>query len=380
MTTRMSMAPDAVGIAPGELLLEITEVSKTTLAQFEDIWKTAGYQQIECQSLLGDFLVKYKNMCKAELDAEKQILEHAKQQVASKFAHYVAQCQKLHRAAPDDCEDMGNNYADKLAELERRIAAIQEEISHRKGVILTELQKIEEMAHELGEPLDTHLIKSNALPELSDQRLESLGDVLLTLKAVRNQRASELQEVAEDCVKMLRDLVVFEEGTQSLPDAVKYADIDSMLMKVSNASAGGSWVWPGGLHRRDLDRLLSRAQALALEKEKRRDELASTGADIARLWTLLRVPTVEREAFQSSFKMNLSMSTVNRGREELRRLKELRTKSLARVIDGIREEMRVHWFEMGVTEIEQQLQEFPLYGVPVGELEDAAVRYYILIH
>jgi hypothetical protein len=34
-----------------------------------------------------------------------------------------------------------------------------------------------------------------------------------------------------------------------------------------------------------------------------RFELSTTGAEIARLWTLLRIPTSDREAFQTSFKV-----------------------------------------------------------------------------
>ena len=37
-----------------------------------------------------------------------------------------------------------------------------------------------------------------------------------------------------------------------------------------------------------------------------RFELSTTGAEIARLWTLLRIPTADREAFQASFKVRTS--------------------------------------------------------------------------
>jgi hypothetical protein len=37
-----------------------------------------------------------------------------------------------------------------------------------------------------------------------------------------------------------------------------------------------------------------------MEKESRRAELATMGSEIARLWTMLRVPANEREQFQVS--------------------------------------------------------------------------------
>ena len=39
-----------------------------------------------------------------------------------------------------------------------------------------------------------------------------------------------------------------------------------------------------------------------------RFELSTTGAEIARLWTLLRIPTADREAFQASFKVRSNSS------------------------------------------------------------------------
>ena len=52
------------------------------------IWREAGYEEVECQGLLGDLLNKMKLTCAAELAAEQQILEHAKQQVNTRIQDY----------------------------------------------------------------------------------------------------------------------------------------------------------------------------------------------------------------------------------------------------------------------------------------------------
>jgi len=42
----------------------------------QTIWSEAGYEEVECQSLLGDLLNKLKMTCAAELAAEQQVCVH----------------------------------------------------------------------------------------------------------------------------------------------------------------------------------------------------------------------------------------------------------------------------------------------------------------
>jgi hypothetical protein len=49
------------------------------------------------------------------------------------------------------------------------------------------------------------------------------------------------------------------------------------------------------------------------------------------------------QAFQSSFKMNLSMATLSKGAEELARLQQIRATSLSRVINAIRKDIVALW-------------------------------------
>jgi len=137
------------------------------------------------------------------------------------------------------------------------------------------------------------------------------------------------------------------------------------------------------LHRNDLAQLQARSASLIEEKERRRDELAASGAEIARLWTLLRIPSAEREAFQSSFKMNLSLATLAKGREELERLKEVRIQSLARVITSIRADIVALWDEEGLEGDAARAKEFPEFFTDLSILSDAAVdvheSYYSML-
>ena len=89
---------------------------------------------------------------------------------------------------------------------------------------------------------------------------------------------------------------------------------------------------------------------------------------------MLRVSTIEREEFQKSFKMNLSLDTIEKGRRELARLMDIRSTSLARVVGSIRSDISLLWNELGLTGVEDRKQQFPDFFSPADNLEDSSVR------
>jgi len=178
-----------------------------------------------------------------------------------------------------------------------------------------------------------------------------------------------------ECNKIFIDLVVSEEGTETISDRAKYSLYDSAIITLAES---GEYVF--GYHKNDVANLQARLKSLITEKDNRKVQLAKTGAEIARLWTLLRIPTSERQLFQSSFQANLSMATLARGKEELNRLMQIRTQSLGRVIESIRRDIVDLWEEIGITTRELQSEEFPLYFEAIESLADSSVCAFILIH
>ena len=312
---------------------------------------------MECHGLLGDILTKFKALCASELSAEQQILDHAKQQVVVKLEELSALCEKLGRPCEDEIA-FGANFADRLAEIEKQTFDIGIEISERSGQINVKAEAINDLITSLGEEGPPEF-EGN---ELSDARLESMTAYCSALEGIRTLRVAEMREVAEDCSKALHELVIPQEGVDSLPQAVMYSDLDQAILQMQ---PGVEFPF---VHKDDFQRLITRAQALSDEKETRRQELASNGAEIARMWTQLRVPTAEREAFQKSFNMNLSLA----------RLKELRLSSLGTVIQAIREEMLAYWEELGVTTAQQRAGDFPMFIADVKTLADSAVEEHEL--
>lgn len=361
---------------------QINVLSQKTFQSLLKIWAEAGYEETECFTLLGDIFIKYNNMCSSEIQAEQQILDHAKRQVDDKFAYYKSLNEKLCRESPNDHSCMGSNYADKLAELEKRIFEIEKDINQRNDKIVAAKKDVESSAQELGEIIPATFDKYDIKTELSDARLEKINDYKSVLVTIRAKRVSEIIEIVKECQKCMTDLVLASEGNAAIDGNNKnYESINSKIVSfilntdISSYSYAAN-TFPFGVHYSTVELLLSYLKALLLEKEKRRVQLTSIGSEIARLWTLLRIPATERDAFSSSFQMNLSLSTLKTGQQELTRLREIRKNSLEQVISTLRYEINLLWTEIGIITDEAKSSEYSDYFVAVEDLSDEAVEQH----
>jgi len=304
-----------------------------------------------------------------KLAAEQQILEHAKQQVNTRIQDYSNYCNQLGRETDDKIMSIRDNdklnYADKLADLEKLIHSISTEVSGRLKLINTEINAIETLTSNLGEQmLSKEQLRGNEdSPELSDARLEMLKKYKSNYEKLKTKKIEEIKALATDCQESMNDLLV--------TSAEIFDDNDDLHKSFTDFLKTSQWT--GSFHAKDIAFFVTKCESLKTEKERRREELSINGAEIARLWTLLRIPTTEREAFQSSFKMNLSMETLLKGREELQRLKEIRTTSLGRVITSIRNDIVALWTEIGIETDELRALEFPSFFVELSTLQDDSV-------
>ena len=285
-------------------------------------------------------------------------MEHAKQQVSSKLYEYTDHCAQLGRPPPPASVPSGSNYTDKLAELEKLISSIAGEVGQRQKLLNVEEEAIQELVAALGEasPEPEQFSGPSGTPALSDVRLHLLRDYKGKLQVLKKHRMAEINELAKVCVQHMTDLVLQDEQQQQQPNedantGGTFASCDAALFKFSDKPSSTLSL---PLHKNTVSLLTSRCASLVEEKERRREELAKSGAEIAHLWTLLRIPQPERESFQTSFKMNLSLETLAKGRQELDRLLLVRSESLGRVVQSIRQDIQALWDESGI-EAESQV-------------------------
>lgn len=366
LSMRLSVAESGLRVQPADFKVRVTHLVDETLESLQSIWREAGYEESECQGLLGDILTKLKTLCSAELSAEQQILEHAKNQVLTKYNEYQKLCSMLDRTGVNYDSSLGENYADRLSELEKLISDIELDVSQRQDILNAKREEVIDLASRLGEEMPADYDGGNDYCELADIRIDLIDNYKRKLEELRSTRLEEMANLAADIRKCLFDLAVQKEGPENLSDFQEFGDIDKILLASDD-------IQRIGCHQRELSRLVLRLKNLQSEKERRKNELSQNGAEIARMWTLLRVPPTERSAFQNSFEMNLSLATLAKGREELKRLKQLRMDSLGTVVTSLREEIAGYLQELGITSNEQIIEEFPLYYCPVEDLDDNAV-------
>ena len=377
----------------------------STLQSLSQVWEEAGYEEEEKQNLLGCFLAKMQQMCHDELKAEEKILEHAKIQLTSDFAQYCKYCLQLGRTQPTSESEMGEHISDMLAELERRTELIAKEVLERANILNSAVDEVFGLADALGEnrPDPAEYSGPDGTPELADMRVSLLGGIRERLIAAKSARQQEMQTLVNQCTKYVSDMSISalaELQDVALTEDAAPEDVEAeaagalmddalvqLAVNTAPASIAAISTAYGGVHMRDVARLEQRLASLEREKTRRKTSLAATGVEIARLWTLLRIPAAERESFQSSFKMNLSSHTLTTGNTELARLRELRKASFAAVIAGLRADIVGLWCEcdgagapteQGEGSVDATLEahrtDFPDYFTPVEELDDDAIE------
>lgn len=372
MSFRASSTTDnGTRVQPEIFKHRLLSISEETVNSLQKIWKEAGYEDVECQRLLGDLLLKLKTTFSSELAAEQQILEHAKAEVEAKSIEYSEYCGQLGRVS--NIKHLTElNYTDRLAELEKLISNISTEVSQREELLNAEKSKISTLSSCLGENLPNESIFDgpSGTPKLSDIRLNLMKQYVIDLEGIKTKRTEEVKSIAKECYKHMSDMMYIEEGCKTMEDSGKYLNLDKQIEKFSRTNE-----FTISIHKKQINEITARLKSFVEEKEKRRVELGEVGSEIARLWTLLRIPSSERDAFQSSFKMNLSMETLCKGFDELNRLKEIRSMSMGKVITSIREEIVALWQEAGIELEETRRTEFAMFYEDIATLEDKAVSF-----
>ena len=249
---RMSMRPSSgeggIRLQPDNFISKLTLTASDTLRKLQGIWKEAGYEDSECQSLLGDLLGKIKLICITEVAAEEQILEHAKQEVIAKTDDYYSFCAQLGRIPSATC-GAGSNYADKLSELEKILSHIEVEVADRQKILDVEFTAIENLVESLGEQSpSTDLFNGpEGTPQLSDVRLQLLRQYKGVLMNMKEERVTEMKQMANECSKSFSDLVIAEEGPITLPDYELFADLDAAILTLMKTGT-----FNFGVHKEDL--------------------------------------------------------------------------------------------------------------------------------
>lgn len=107
-----------------------------------------------------------------------------------------------------------------------------------------------------------------------------------------------------------------------------------------------------GIGNGALERLTSRLAELNGEKRRRRERLGKMGRDIAALWTMLRIPQEEQQAFTESIR-GLGLDTIRKGGQELNRLHDLKAVMIGKLIREQRQTIEELWEKTNSSDVER---------------------------
>ena len=220
---------------------------------------------------------------------KSQLFIRHSQQLGRAFEHVLSKLSPL-------------NITDKLSELEMQIDNISIEVNQRQKLMDVELGAIKQLADILDEPCPTSdsdiFSGPEGTPELSDLRLSLMKQCRLDLERVRDDRMNKMIKILSESQQNVKDMILDEEGFHTLETGHEYPSEyhKQFDQKLSHYYRTGEFLFQ--VRKLDIAYLQERMAKVAAEKEARRTQLAVTGAEIAKLWTLLRVSSHEREAFQ----------------------------------------------------------------------------------
>ncbi len=166
-----------------------------------EIWVETGYEEIEIQSLLGDYVSQMTQWSCTFATREREILVHSQEQVVAKYGEYCEMCAQLGRIGKEEVT-LGNNSTEKLAGLAKLIDVISIEVSQRQGLLNHEYATVED----LGQCLETKVPSLDSFkgpvgtPLLSDVRLNLIKECSRDLQIAKQAREEEMKALTLKCL------------------------------------------------------------------------------------------------------------------------------------------------------------------------------------
>jgi Ase1/PRC1/MAP65 family protein len=351
----------AVLLSPSRTISEtLQSLATITGRQLEEIWDEVGYSPEERSTEINDLVQKFRELCDSKIAAEqhfaatyRQTISEAKEEVRqlSNALKVDVDPQLLSDGAPTQ------TLIDEHASLEfvlegLRMAAMTatEDMQHCLTFLI-------ESHNSLGVPIDPkwHDIES----DLTMRRREQFHQKMDEMRDELSTRTSAVIQLVRDCQQLIDDLRmdVQKEGS----------DLDRRIVGSLVKTDSGTYTMVSpkrsetcvGINASALDELTQRLAQLHAEKRRRKGMLQVMGAEIAVLWEKLHIHEDEQMAFTMSVQ-GLSLETIAKGENELKRLQALKSKMLGNLIHEARETIKQLW-ELTSVKVEERRKFAPFY-------------------
>jgi Ase1/PRC1/MAP65 family protein len=195
--------------------------------------------------------------------------------------------------------------------------------------------------------------------DLTNERRNHFHIKRAEMKEELNSRTAAVIQIVSDCQNLMHDLRMEPENDGSL--------IDRQIAGSLVRSKDGSFMMASkfrtntciGINAKAVEQLTKRVAELHGEKRRRKTLLQEMGASIATLWEKLRVSEEVQIAFTESVQ-GLGLDTVEKGKLELKRLHELKSVMLGKLVEEARESISELWDQINASS-DQRLAFQPFY-------------------
>lgn len=357
-------------LSPSRTISEtLQSLATTTGRQLEEIWDEVGYSPEERSTEINDLVQKFREICDSKVAAEqhfaatyRQTISEAKEEVRqlSNALKVDVDPQLLSDGAPTQ------TLIDEHASLEVVLEGLRTAASTAKEDMQQCLTFLIEAHNSLGVPIDPkwHDIES----DLTMRRREQFHKKMDEIRDELSTRTSAVIQLVRDCQQMIDDLRMDVQNEGS--------DLDRRIVGSLIKTDSGTYTMVSqkrsetcvGINASALDELTQRLAQLHAEKRRRKGMLQVMGAEIAVLWEKLHINEDEQMAFTMSVQ-GLSLETIAKGENELKRLQALKSEMIGNLINEARETIKQLW-ELTSVKVEERRKFVAFYVRDESSMND----------
>lgn len=333
---------------PSQTISEsLTALASTTAAQLEEVWDEVGYNPDERASQLSDLLSAFRNLCEEKIAEERGVAETFTQTIADSKAEMKRMAKALRRDIDEKLLDdnPGFSLTDELATIEVTLESLRADAEEATAEICDSRDKIIAAHAALGTEIDQEW--QDVSSDLTQDRRDEFRQKVSDLDEVVATRTSATVQLLKDCQHLIKEMRIDSDGS-----ALDCQIMGSLLRDGEGAIRIKSHIESmtcTGISSSVLDDLTNRVAELNGEKRRRKARLGEMGVEIAALWEKLKVPEEEQRAFAQSVQ-GLGMDTLGKGEHELKRLYELKSEMIEKLIAESRDEIRRLCDEISINE------------------------------
>mmetsp|Transcript_6795 Transcript_6795/g.7528 ORF Transcript_6795/g.7528 Transcript_6795/m.7528 type:complete len:641 (+) Transcript_6795:112-2034(+) len=338
-------------LSPARTITEsLNTLASSTAQQLEEIWNEVGYTQQERASQLSDLLEKFRNECEKKISEEQGVAETFRQTIRDNKEEIKNISNALkHKLDPHLLRDNNGEMTlnDELANLDCTLDDLRVDAEAARSDLRQCQEYLIESHNALSRKLEDRW--SGIEIDLTAIRREEFHEKVEEMKQEVATRTAAVIQLLQDCQHLMNDIGINGQSDEA-------SSLDRCISGSLVRSKDSSFIMASkfetetctGISANTLKTLTSRASELSSEKRRRKDLLQDMGGQIATLWEQLKIPQKDQQAFTNSVK-GLGMDTIEKGQDELKRLKNLKGQMLDKLINEARDNIQELWKETNGT-------------------------------